>query len=109
MREGVNLEAQLDAYEASSSLGDGAAGKRWHRAWPIYAAAAGSSLAMTTAAGAAIIYSGPNQNVSASINGLGSSQATAPVKIGGPGHSFNLSVRHGFSSIGGEAFQFGTG
>ena len=59
MRRGVNLKAKLDAYEASSAVGSGAAAKKRQRTWPVYAAAAGSGLAMATSAEAGIVYSGP--------------------------------------------------
>jgi hypothetical protein len=66
MRRGVNLKAKLDAYEASSAVGIGAAAKKRQRTWPVYAAAAGSGLAMATSAEAGIVYSGP-LNLTASI------------------------------------------
>ena len=66
MRRGVNLKAKLDAYEASSAVGSGAAAKKRQRTWPVYAAAAGSGLAMATSAEADIVYSGP-LNLGASI------------------------------------------
>ena len=47
--------------------------------WSVYAAAAGSALAMTSQAEAQIIYSGANQNVS--VDRLASTIASAPPVI----------------------------
>ena len=91
MRHRVNLEAKLDAYEASAAVGSSVAGKDRQRTWPVYAAAAGSGLAMATAAGADIIYSGP-QNLSASIKGTGNSTNGVNINIDGKGNNFFLGV-----------------
>jgi hypothetical protein len=87
MRRGVNLESQLDAYEALSAVGSGAAAKKRQRSWPVYAAAAGSGLAMATSAEAGIVYSGP-QNVTLAPGATGGSDR--PINIDGHGHSFVL-------------------
>jgi hypothetical protein len=62
----MDLKAKLLAYEASSAVGSSAAAKKRQRTWPVYAAAAGSGLAMATSAEAGIVYSGP-LNLSAAI------------------------------------------
>ena len=71
LQQGTNLADQLDTYSASVRAKQTARwwSKRIQR-WTPYAAAVGSSLALTTAADAGIIYSGP-QNVSNSFAGNG--------------------------------------
>jgi hypothetical protein len=68
MRAELNLESKLDAYEATSGE-ERRAVKGRRRNWRMYAAAAGSGLAMTTSAEAGIIsYSGPPQTATAGGN-----------------------------------------
>ena len=86
MRRGVNLKAKLDAYEASSAVGSGAAAKKRQRTWPVYAAAAGSGLAMATSAEAGIVYSGP-QNVTLTP-AMDAGSASHSINIDGHGHNF---------------------
>ena len=86
MRRGVNLKAKLDAYEASSAVGSGAAAKKRQRTWPVYAAAAGSGLAMATSAEAGIVYSGP-QNVTLTP-AMNAGSASHSINIDGHGHNF---------------------
>ena len=88
MRRGVNLKAKLDAYEASSAVGSGAAAKKRQRTWPVYAAAAGSGLAMATSAEAGIVYSGP-QNVTLTP-AMNAGSALHSINIDGHGHNFVL-------------------
>jgi hypothetical protein len=88
MRHGVNLKAKLDAYEASSAVGSGAAAKKRQRTWPVYAAAAGSGLAMATSAEAGIVYSGPQNVTLAPRTNTGS--ASHSINIDGHGHNFVL-------------------
>ena len=95
MRRGVNLKAKLDAYEASSAVVSGAAAKKRQRTWPVYAAAAGSGLAMATSAEAGIVYSGP-QNVTAGpipTGGSGLTLKTAKLNIDGL-PVFNIIAEH---------------
>lgn len=82
MREGSKLTAQLDAYEATSASSDRSAGKKQQKHWRVYAAAAGSSLALATSAGADIIYSGP-ENISAGFNPEGNRSLVTPFTING--------------------------
>jgi hypothetical protein len=90
MRPAQSLKTKLDAYDAQS-VDDGAASKERHRKWAVYAAAAGSGLALTTSAEAGIIYSGV-QNVSVNTSqGTGVPQKFA-VDIDGQGHSFQGQV-----------------
>jgi hypothetical protein len=90
MRPAQSLKTKLDAYDAQSA-DDGTASKERHRKWAVYAAAAGSGLALTTSAEAGIIYSGV-QNVSVNTSqGTGVPQKFA-VNIDGQGHSFQGQV-----------------
>jgi hypothetical protein len=89
-----SLEAQLNSYAAAARVvalhktpADG------HRKWPVYAAAAGSALALGTSATADIFYSGiQNITVTALVTTFNSAFATHPLKIGGK--QFGLTVRH---------------
>jgi hypothetical protein len=113
MRRGVNLEAQLDAYEASSIVGSSAAAKKQQRTWPVYAAAAGASLAMATSAEASIIYSGP-LNLNATLNGtpfdtnqfvsFKMKSASLGARIGGDVLGPNNSSRNGNVDLGNSGF-----
>src|SRR5215472_5365786 len=111
MQQPREFEEQLDAYETAGK-GTGAFGQRAGRLgnWPVYAAAAGAALAHSTAASAAIIYSGP-QNVSATITTLhthttsggrrmGKGMGNAPVNIDGMGNVFNFGVARSFVTPG---------
>jgi PEP-CTERM motif len=96
MRRGVNLKAKLDAYEASSAVGSGAAAKKRHRTWPVYAAA-GSGLAMATSAEAGIVYSGP-LNLTASIPDATSFVARSSARFPMKGANFGATVSGGAGS-----------
>lgn len=79
-----NLTAKLDAYDALSG-GDRNGSSVSHQNWVVYAAVAGSSLAMGTAAEAAIIHGTVNQT--RSIAGLahnGSNQPGSSAQIAFP-------------------------
>jgi hypothetical protein len=106
-----NLNQQLEGYEISVQANRG----QWKDrlgCWPAYAAAVSSGLALTTAADAGIIYSGP-QNVSVTVNngpGTHSSSSNKPIKmnLAGPANfkislSFNRSSYLGVVSSLGQA------
>ena len=99
MRRGVNLKAKLDAYEASSAVGSGAAAKKRQRTWPVYAAAAGSGLAMATSAEAGIVYSGP-LNLSASIGSAVGFTSRQTVRFPMKGHTFSPRFPEGLGPVG---------
>jgi hypothetical protein len=93
-RAEANLTQQLDAY-ASAHPERTIGWKAWLRGWPAYAAATGSSLALTTAADAGIIYSGPNRDVSAhaTVTGAaGSKTGNNHAAFTGAGATFILDV-----------------
>src|SRR5215472_9823393 len=111
MQQPKDFEERLRAYETAGK-GTGALGQRAGRLgnWPVYAAAAGAALAHSTAASAAIIYSGP-QNVSATITTLhthttsggrrmGKGMATALVNIDAMGNDFKIGVARSFVTPG---------
>ena len=85
------LEPRLSAYEAQArAIADSGPSR-----WPVYAAAVGSGLAMTTAAAAGIIYSG-TQNTTASV-------AASP--RGNSGRTSNQSKAINIDGIGGDEFN----
>jgi len=91
----TNLENDLNAYSRSVTANGTPA--NWRRRlghWPMYAAAAGSALALSTAAEAnTIVYSGPKNVVAnpGSNPASGSYRvARVPINIDGQGHSFVL-------------------
>lgn len=67
--------------------------------WPTYAAVVGSGMALATAAGADIMYSGV-QNISASVPpALANAFAVAPINLDGVGGvEFRLAVEHDFGN-----------
>jgi hypothetical protein len=93
-RRTVSLEIQLNSYSAASqaSAPRKESQDRSGR-WPVFAAAAGSALALTTSATADIFYSGiQNITVTALVTTFNDALATHPLKIGGK--QFGLTVRH---------------
>ena len=69
-RHSQDLEASLDNYAASVEATT--ASTAWSErltSWPVYAAAAGSALALGTSAAASIIYSGPGLGFTISVPG----------------------------------------
>jgi hypothetical protein len=94
-RNGSSLSSRLAAY-ATAAKAVGAP-----KNWPIYAAAAGSALALSTSASASIIYSGP-QNLSLHVAEPGGSyyalHASQPMSI--DGHHFSVMLRNWFTSSG---------
>jgi hypothetical protein len=87
------LENDLNAYSGSATVGGAANWRRHLRNWPSYAAAAGSALALATAADAnTIVYSGP-KNIG--INQV-TAHGTAVAQIDLDGQDFELRARvHG--------------
>src|SRR5688572_18176749 len=84
------LATKLRSYEASAkSLVTTRENSRFG-SWPVYAAATGSALAMATAAGAGIIYSGPLGPITATAVQNGG-LATQPIDIDGV--NFRIGVR----------------
>jgi hypothetical protein len=93
MKGNNSLHEQLNRYSETAPGGSKSDNglDRW-RSWPAYAAAAGSGLALATAAGADIIYSGPNRNVTAAVTGV--STNTNHAAFTDEGVSFFLKARH---------------
>src|SRR5262245_27933850 len=93
LQQGTKLANQLDSYSASVRANQTAASwsKRIRR-WTPYAAAVGSSLALTTAADADIIYSGI-RNISFS-GGEGTYGGLITVDTHDPAGVFSLILRH---------------
>jgi hypothetical protein len=82
MRPDQVLENKLMAYEAVADRATRVGGRRRRATWAAYAAAAGSGLALNTAAEADIIYSGP-QDLTASVsNGPGPNRNTLSFQFG---------------------------
>jgi hypothetical protein len=96
---GTNLNQRLDAYATSVQANRASGWKERLGGWRPYAAALGSGLALTTAADADIIYSGP-LNLSASINASNVGSHNAVFLTIASGH-FAASVRR--STGGGQA------
>ncbi len=94
MRPMQSLQTKLDAYKALSS-DDGTSGKARQRSWALYATAAGSGLALVTAAEAGIIYSGI-QNVTAAPGS--DSEKSVAVNIGG-GNPFVIDAKRTFDGF----------
>jgi len=92
---GMDLNSQLDAYEATSAANGSTHWKANAVNWSIYAAAAGSAMALTTSLTASIIYSGP-QNAVAVAHRLFAIYSRASgfhnIDIDGQGNSFNIHV-----------------
>ena len=91
LQQGTNLADQLDTYSASvrANYTAGSWSKRI-RGWTPYAAAVGSSLALTTAADADIIYSGPKNISFSGGEGTYGGQITVGSHVG----VFSLILRH---------------
>jgi hypothetical protein len=98
MRPVQSLQTKLDAYKALSS-DDRTTDKGRQRSWALYATAAGSGLALVTAAEAGIMYSGI-QNVTAAPGT--NAESAIHINIGG-GNPFVIDARRGtgaFSTLG---------
>ncbi len=90
LQQGTNLADQLDSYSASVRANHAA--RSWSkriRRWTPYAAAVGSSLALTTATDADIIYSGTHTSFTVFHGTQG-----GPITVGPGVGVFNLTIRH---------------
>lgn len=102
-QDDARLDRRLNDYSALARV-TAAANSLCGRAgnWPIYAAAAGSALAMATNASASIIYSGIiDASVTAPLAGTNQIQ---PIDVDGLSHFFNLVVGASVSSAVAKGF-----
>lgn len=107
VQDNVQLDKRLSDYSAVTRVSAAANGQ--HRRvgnWPIYAAAAGSALAMATSASASIIYSGP-ESISVTAPG-GLNTALQPVDLDGAPSNHILDLVAGSGKFPLASTLFGT-